>query len=96
VLDARMLPVPTLPPGAALPSGIPGVQQFPNNVPQGYFYRVVSVTDVAGTVIDIEVQRPLGGSMRGPYGPTGTGTYYTGPLVAVDNVSEVFDKDTNY
>jgi hypothetical protein len=91
VLDARMLPVPSLAPGTQLP----GLVTF-FNVPQGYFYRVVSVNDVAPTVIDVEVQRPLGGPMRGPYGPAGGGAYYTGPLVAVDNISEVFDKDTNY
>lgn len=95
VLDARMLPVPGLPPGTLLPTPNAPTPTMPN-VPQGYFYRVVSVTDVGATVMDVEVQRPLGGSMRGPFGPTGGGGYYTGPLVVVDNISEVFDKDTNY
>ena len=42
--------------------------------------------------IDVEIQRPLGGQPRGPYGPTGAGTYYTGPLVVMENISEVFEK----
>jgi hypothetical protein len=94
VLDARMLPNTAAAPGVGLPSGI-GVTTF-TNVPQGYFYRVVNVNDVGPTVIDVEIQRALGGQLRGPYGPTGTGGYYTGPLVVMENVSEVFEKDTIY
>jgi hypothetical protein len=96
VLDARMLPNPLVAPGAAIPLPAAGAGQTTTNVPQGYFYRVVNVTDVGPTQIDLEIQRALGGPMRGPYGPTGAGTYYTGPLVVVENISEVFEKDTNY
>jgi hypothetical protein len=96
VLDARMLCNTAVLPGAAIPLPAAGAGQTITNVPQGYFYRVVSVTDVGPTLIDVEVQRPLGGPMRGAYGPTGSGTYYTGPLVVVENISEVFEKDTNY
>jgi hypothetical protein len=101
VLDARMLPslyvtgLANLAPGATLTSGISKLLTFPN-VPQAYFYRVVSVNDVGTTVMDVEIQRPLGGQLRGPYGPNAAGVYYTGPLVVVENVSEVFEKDTNY
>ena len=51
---------------------LPLPAQRPNtptgNVPQGYFYRVVSVNDVSAGVVDVEVQRPLGGPLRGPSG----------------------------
>ena len=33
---------------------------------------------------------------RGACGPDGAGGYYNGPLVVVENISEVFEKDTNY
>jgi hypothetical protein len=59
--------------------------------PQGFFYRVVSVTDVSPTVMELEVQRPLGGQLRTPIGPTATG-----PLIVMDNVVEVLEKLTNY
>jgi hypothetical protein len=59
--------------------------------PQGYFYRVVSVTETSPTVMEIQVQRPLGGQLRGP---NGLGS--TGPLVVVDSVSEVFEQGTSY
>ncbi len=70
----------------------------PRLPPQGYFYRVVSATDL-GNVIEVEVQRPLGGSMRGPTGPVlgvAGNPNYTGPLIVMDNVSEVFEKGTTY
>jgi hypothetical protein len=59
--------------------------------PQGYFYRVVSVADVAANVMEVVVQRPLGGQLRAP-----NGVGVTGPLVVVDNVAEVFEKGTIY
>jgi hypothetical protein len=59
--------------------------------PQGYFYRVVSVNEVSPTVMELQVQRPLGGQLRGP---NGVGS--TGPLVIVDSVSEVFEQGTSY
>jgi hypothetical protein len=77
VLDARMWPDPTQP-----------LSTSTLNVPQGYFYRVVNVTDVSPTVMEIEVQRPISGALRGPFG--------TGPLVVMENVSEVFEKGTDY
>jgi hypothetical protein len=102
VLDARMLPLPTVAPTVAT-----------GNVPQGYFYRVVNVIDFSATVMDLEVQRPIGGSLsgaiqspggtggilRGPSGPIAGSNpvaYYTGPLVLMDAISEVFEKDTSY
>jgi hypothetical protein len=101
VLDARMLPgfyvagLNNIAPGAGLGIGSAGINFL--NVPQGYFYRVVNVSDVPGqTQIDVEIQRPLGGQLRGPYGTTAGGGYYTGPLVVVENVSEVFEKETTY
>jgi hypothetical protein len=57
-------------------------------VPQGWFYRVTNVTDVDPNTVEIEVQTPLGGPLRA-YGGTGT-------IVVVENVSEVFEKGTNY
>jgi hypothetical protein len=59
--------------------------------PQGYFYRVVSVTDVGANLMEVEVQRPLGGQLRSPIGPNATG-----PLVVMEHVAEVFEKGTNY
>jgi hypothetical protein len=59
--------------------------------PQGYFYRVVSVNETSPTMMEIQVQRPLGGQLRGP---NGLGS--TGPLVVVDSVSEVFEQGTSY
>jgi len=78
ILDARMNAVPA---GAAVP------------VPQGYFYRVTSVTDLPGPILEIEVQSPSGGTVRGPFNANGT---VTGTIIVMDNVSEVFEKNTNY
>jgi hypothetical protein len=77
ILDSRMID-PTQPP--------------PAPAPQGYFYRVVNVNEVSPTIMEIQVQQPLGGPLRGPNGTAGS----TGPLVVVDSVSEVFEKGTNY
>jgi hypothetical protein len=88
VLDARLLPLPAQ--AASVATG---------NVPQGYFYRVVSVNDVTSTVMEVEIQRSLGGTLRGPSGQIPASNppqFYTGLLVVMDNVSEVFEKDTGY
>jgi hypothetical protein len=60
-------------------------------VPQGYFYRVVSVTDISATVMELEVQQPLGGQLRTSIPLGGTGT-----LIVMENVAEVFEKGINY
>jgi hypothetical protein len=57
-------------------------------VPQGWFYRVTNVTDVDPSTVEIEVQTPLGGPLRAYGGP--------GTIVVMENVSEVFEKGTNY
>jgi hypothetical protein len=84
ILDARMVVDPT---AATL---VPA--------PQGYFYRVVSVTDVGNNLMEVVVQRPLGGQIRAPIGINGPpgSPPYQGPLVVVDNVAEVFEKGTVY
>jgi hypothetical protein len=56
--------------------------------PQGWLYRVVSVNEVSANVVEVEVQQPLGGPLRSFGG--------SGPLVVMENVSEVFEKGTNY
>lgn len=56
--------------------------------PQGWLYRVVSVNEVSANVVEAEVQQPLGGPLRSFGG--------SGPLVVMENVSEVFEKGTNY
>jgi hypothetical protein len=76
VLDARMMDTTVNPPKPA---------------PQGYFYRVVNVTELSATVMQLEVQQPLGGPLRPPVGPTSVG-----PLVVMENVSEVFERFTTY
>jgi hypothetical protein len=83
ILDARMVVDPT---AATL-----------TPAPQGYFYRVVSVTDVGNNLMEVVVQRPLGGQLRTPWGiNTTTNVPYQGPLVVVDSVAEVFEKGTVY
>jgi hypothetical protein len=62
-----------------------------NPAPQGYFYRVVNVNEVSATVIEAEVQSPLGGPLRNPPNMT-----KPGPLVVMESVSEVFEKGTSY
>jgi hypothetical protein len=86
IIDARMSAVPPVPAGSQVP------------VPQGYFYRVTTVTDIAAGVLEIEVQSPSGGTLRNNlYGTNPvTGTTYTGTIIVMDNVSEVFEKNTNY
>jgi hypothetical protein len=61
-----------------------------NPAPQGYFYRVVNVTDLANNVVEIEVQSPLGGPLRTQNNSP------TGPLIVMENVVEVFEKGINY
>jgi hypothetical protein len=81
IMDARMVDTTT---------GLPA--------PQGYFYRVVSVNEASPTVMEVQVQQPLGFPLRSPYiGFNATNSMpYTGPLVVVDSVSEVFEQGTSY
>jgi hypothetical protein len=81
ILDARTVVDPT----AATP--VPA--------PQGYFYRVVSVTDTGVNQVEVVVQRPLGGPLRTPNGLNGANPYQ-GPLIVMENVAEVFEKGTVY
>jgi type II secretory pathway pseudopilin PulG len=60
-------------------------------VPQGYMYRVVSITETSANSLDLEVQTPLGGPLRS-YGASGP----TDCIVVMDNVVEVFERGTNY
>jgi hypothetical protein len=60
-------------------------------VPQGYMYRVVSITETSANSMDLEVQTPLGGPLRN-YGATGVNDC----IVVLDNVVEVFERGTNY
>jgi hypothetical protein len=67
VMDAQMVD----PPNSTNPS------------PHGYFYRVVNLTDVPGSTIELELQVPAKAS-----------TTAGSPVVVLDNVAEVFDKPT--
>jgi Tfp pilus assembly protein PilV len=66
----------------------------PKPAPQGYFYRVTSVTDVGTNLMELEVQQPLGGSLRTII-PIGTGGN-VGTLIVMENVAEIFEKGTTY
>jgi type II secretory pathway pseudopilin PulG len=60
-------------------------------IPQGYMYRVVSITETSANSMDLEVQTPLGGPLRN-YGASGPDDR----IVVLDNVVEVFERGTNY
>ncbi len=60
-------------------------------VPQGYMYRVVSISETGTNSLDLEVQTPLGGPLRN-YGVAGPDDR----IVVMDNVVEVFERGTNY
>ncbi len=90
LLDARMAGSDATPPGGA------------TAIPQGYFYRVVNVTQAnsaaLGDYLELEVQSPGGGAIRNNLfglNPV-TNAPYTGPVIVMENVSEVFEKGTNY
>ncbi len=55
----------------------------------GYFYRVVSVNDLGGNLLQYEVQTPL----RGPWTGFVAKTYgYEGTAIVLEGVAEVFER----
>jgi len=56
-----------------------------NNVPHGYFYRVVSINQTGPTTVEFEVQTPFRGF------PPGT-TTTPGIVVVLEGVAEVFER----
>ena len=66
-------------------------------LPQGYFYRVTNVSDVgADGFLEVEVQGPNGGALPIGYYTTQQALPLQGPVIVMDNVSEVFARGTNY
>jgi hypothetical protein len=63
--------------------------------PHGYFYRVISVTELGGTLMSLELQQParVNASQTFPF-PNGSPNNPNGMLIIMDNVSEVFERKT--
>jgi hypothetical protein len=59
-----------------------------------YFYRVVGITDTSATTMDVEVQSLLRGFPLPP--PTPQAQQFSGTIVIMDGVAEVFEKGTGW